>query len=260
MHRFCHFFIISAAILFPNIAFSEAQQTNTAMYYQKFEDEEEFETYESANISEIHDPYEKFNRKIYAFNDVFDRYFFEHVAKAYRRGVPQTARKSIHNFLNNLSLPLSAVNSLAQGKVDNCLATFSNFLINSTIGLAGLFDIAGEKGIFYKAEDFGQTLGHYGSGSGPYLVIPFLGPSSARDFSGWLTDKSIDPLGFNILEIGGREDLIEANYRIGISITSGIDKRESLIDIIDDIRKDSFDSYATIRSAYLQKRAAEIKN
>ena len=221
---------------------------------------EEFETYETTEASDIYDPYEKFNRKIYAFNDAFDRYFFEHIAKAYRRGVPKKARNKIHDFLNNLSLPISAMNSLIQGNVNNALATTSNFLINSTVGLVGLFDIAEEKGIFYKKEDFGQTLGHYGVGSGAYLMIPFLGPSSTRDISGWLTDKGVDPLGFNLLEFGGKENLVEADYRITLAIMSGIDTREGLIDIIDDIRKDSFDPYATIRSAYLQKRLMEIKN
>ena len=214
----------------------------------------------AADVSNPNDPYEKFNRKIYSFNDAFDRYFFEHVAKAYRHGIPQPARKIIRNFLNNLSLPVSAVNSILQGKIDNSLATFSNFIINTTIGLGGMFDIAVQKGIFYKHEDFGQTLGHYGVGSGAYLVVPFLGPSSSRDFGGWLTDRGVDPLGFNLLEIGGKTDLVESNYRIALALMSGIDKRESLLDIVDDVRKDSFDPYATIRSAYLQKRENEIKN
>ena len=140
------------------------------------EDEDaEFEAYENDGSEQnISDPYEGINRKVYAFNDVFDRYFLEHVARAYRKSLPESARDSVHNFLNNLSLPVSAVNSMAQGKVDNALATMSNFLINTTIGCLGLFDVAGKKGVFYKLEDFGQTLGHYGAGSGSYLMLPFL--------------------------------------------------------------------------------------
>ena len=223
------------------------------------EEDEEFESYVS-NEFQIYDPYEKVNRKIFVFNEAFDQYFFEHVARAYRRGVPKPARTSIGNFLNNLSLPVSAINSLVQGRVDNGLATLSNFLINTTIGIGGLFDIAKEKGILYKSEDFGQTLGHYGTSSGAYLMIPFLGPSSTRDFSGWVVDKAINPTGFNALEVGGTSDLIDGGYRFALGTMSAIDTRENLLEIIDDIRKDSFDPYATIRSAYLQKRSVETKN
>ncbi len=254
---------IATTYLLPSSALSKTNSNRSkesAMYYQKFESEEEFESYETTTEEEIYDPLEKYNRKIYSFNDTFDRYFLEHVAKFYREGVPKPARISIRNFLNNISLPVSAVNSLLQGNVNNGLATFSNFLINSTIGLGGIFDIAGEKNIRYKPEDLGQTLGHYGMGSGAYFVIPFFGPSSIRDFSGWSVDKAVNPLGFNLFEIGGSRDAINSDTRLGLSIASGIDSRESLLDIIDDIRKDSFDPYATVRSAYLQKRAAEIKN
>ena len=226
--------------------------------YQQFSDEE-FETYETSSV-EIYDPLEKANRKVFTFNNTFDRYFLEHVAKAYRSGVPKTARNSVRNFLVNLSAPLSAVNSILQGKSDNALATISNFLINSTLGVGGLFDVASKKGVIYKTEDFGQTLGHYGISSGAYLMIPFLGPSSTRDFSGWAVDKSVDPLGFNFLEIGGNEDLIESHNRITLATVSAIDSRESLIDILDDVRRESFDPYATIRSAYLQRRNTDIKN
>jgi phospholipid-binding lipoprotein MlaA len=223
-------------------------------------DDVEFESYEDENKVQVYDPLEKMNRKIYALNDCFDRYFFKHLAILYSKSVPKPARASIRNVITNLSLPLSAVNSLLQGKVDNSLATFSHFLINSTVGLGGVFNVAGEKNIRYKAEDFGQTLGHYGLNSGIYLMLPILGPSSLRDFGGYAFDTAIGPLDFNSLEIGGSEDLIDVNYRIGLAAISGIDRRESLIKILDDINTDSFDPYATIRSAYLQRRFTEIKN
>lgn len=222
--------------------------------------DEEFETYEDEHSVKIHDPLEKLNRRIYVFNDYFDRYFLEHVAVFYRKKIPKDARNSIRNFLTNLSLPISAVNSLLQGKVDNGLATFSNFLINSTVGIGGIFNVAGEKGIRYKTEDFGQTLGHYGVNSGAYLMLPFFGPSTTRDLGGLAVDKSVGPLDFNLLQVGGDKNLIPVEYRIGLATVAGIDERESLIEIIDDIRIDSFDPYATIRSAYLQKRFTDIKN
>ena len=213
----------------------------------------------STNNPQINDPAEKFNRKIFAFNEAFDKYFFRYVAISYRKAIPKEARMSVRNFLTNLTLPLSGVNSLLQGKVDNSLATFSSFLINSTIGIGGLFDPAGAKNIRYNYEDFSQTFAEYGASSGPYLVIPFLGPSSTRDFGGFIVEKAFDPLSFNVLAIGGKEGLITKGDSIGITVATAIDKRESMIEIIDDGRKDSFDFYAMIRSAYLQRRSAEIQ-
>ena len=222
--------------------------------------DDEFETYETSEPEEIYDPYEKINRKVFAVNDVFDRHLFGPIAKTYRKSLPEGVRDAVHNFLNNLSLPISSVNSLVQGKTDNALATFSNFLINSTVGLAGLFDVAGRKGIFYKYEDFGQTLGRYGAGSGAYLMLPVLGPSSTRDLGGLTADRMVNPIGFNVFEVGGRREIVPAGYFLGLGLVSGIDTRESLIDVVDDVRRDSFDPYATIRSAYLQKRLNDIKN
>ncbi len=224
-----------------------------------YDNEDDFSFYEEENVVKIYDPLEKMNRKIFTFNDIVDRCCVEHIALVYRQGVPPKARNMIHNFLNNLSRPISAVNSFLQGKTENGLATFSNFLINTTIGIGGIFDLASERGILYQQEDFGQTLGHYGVHSGAYLMLPILGPSSARDLGGMAVDKTVNFTDLNMLKIGGETDAIPTEYRIGAATTSGIDKRESLIEIVDDIRKDSFDPYATIRSAYLQKRATEIK-
>ena len=241
-----------------NINSAIAQEYNDDEFEQEF-----FEDFEELNDAENkttnNDPFEKINRKIFVFNDNFDKYFFEHVARTYRLVIPKKARSSIRNFLNNISIPITVVNSLAQGKVDNSLASVSNFLINSTIGVFGIFDVADAHGIHYKKEDFGQTLGHYGVGSGAYLVIPFRGPSSTRDFSGWILDNSISPTGFNHLKVGQKENYIADRYRIGLGLMSAVDSRESLLNVIDDIRKDSFDPYVTIRSAYFQNRKANIQ-
>lgn len=255
-------FLITIFVSFTliNDSFAANKKTNTVASYQAFDDEDDFESYEEINISDIKDPFEKYNRKIFAFNDTFDRYFLEYVAKAYRNNLPKPVRNTVRNFLTNLSLPISTVNSILQGKTENSLATFSNFLINSTIGIGGLLDVAGERNIKYNQEDFGQTLGYYGVGSGVYIMLPFLGPSSGRDFGGMIFDKSINPIELNLFEIGGETNLIDTEYRIAMAATSGVDKREALIDIIEDVRKDSFDFYATLRSAYAQKRSSEIKN
>jgi phospholipid-binding lipoprotein MlaA len=258
MNRVLSLFILAIFFSSQNSFAQDLLQNKESTLINNNLEDEDFESYNTVNSTEIYDPYENVNRKIYVFNDAFDRYFFEYVAKIYRKGVPRPARKMVGNFISNLSLPMSAFNSLLQGKVDNGLATFSNFLINSTIGVFGLFEIASEKGIFFHYEDFGQTMGHYEMGSGAYLIIPLLGPSSTRDFSGWAFERSISPSGFNAFEIGGKENFVDPGYLIGLTVLSAVSTRESLIETLDDIRKDSFDPYATIRSAYLQKRINEV--
>lgn len=234
---------------------------NSADNFTKVDDldDSEFEIDSVQSTAQPSDPLEKYNRKIHNFNEHFDRYFFRHIALAYRESLPNQVRKSIRNFITNIYLPISFVNSLAQGKIDNSLATFSHFLINTTLGVGGLFDVASKKQIRYNQEDFGQTLGHYNFGAGAYLVLPFLGPSSTRDFSGMIVDKSVNPLDFGLIEFRG-EEFLDPDYRFALSGVNAVDKRESLLDLVDDIRKDSFDPYATIRSAYLQKRLNDIQN
>jgi phospholipid-binding lipoprotein MlaA len=223
-------------------------------------DDAEFDIPSSQNSLQINDPLEKYNRKVHAFNDYFDRHIFRHVAIGYRNTLPGPVRQSIRNFITNIYLPISLFNSILQGKVDNSLATLSNFLINTTLGVGGLLDVAGSKNIHYRQEDFGQTLGHYNFSSGIYLVIPFLGPSSVRDFSGFIVDKSINPLDFDLVEYNGQENVIRPEYRVALSSINAIDIRENLLGLLDDVNNDSFDPYATIRSAYLQKRLNDIKN
>lgn len=252
-----------SAIFLPDISIAKnSPNTNKKTPIKQQEkslEDDDFETYETEPAIDIYDPLEKYNRKIFTFNDVIDKHFIEHIAKFYRQVAPKPIVRSVRNFLANLYSPVSAVNAIFQGNINNGLATFSSFLINSTVGVGGIFDIAGDKNIIYNREDFGQTLGHYGVGSGAYLMLPILGPSSVRDAGGLVFDKSINPIGLNILEIGNGSDFLSNDYIFSLTLASGIDTRENLIDIIDDIRKDSFDPYATIRSAYMQKRNNDLK-
>lgn len=233
----------------------------TLICFSSFADEydDEFSQFESEfsqNSGEnIYDPIEPLNRKIFVFNDTIDRFAFEPLAKGYRNYVPKPIRKSVRNFTTNIALPVSVINSLAQGKLDNAMASFSHFLINSTIGVVGLFDVAGSKNIKYESEDFGQTLGHYGVKNGPFLILPIFGPSNARDAGGRAFDTAISITGFNVLEIGPE---IDDEYLITNAALSGIDSRESLIDVVDDARKDSLDLYITMRSYYSQNRNSKI--
>ena len=210
--------------------------------------------------STIYDPFERANRKIFAFNEMLDKNVALPVVKQYRKSVPQVVRNSVKNFINNITTPFSVVSSLLQGDGQNSMASFSSFLINTTLGVGGIFDVAGNKNIKYHEEDLGQTFGKYGSKSGPYLVIPILGPSDVRDLSGSVVEKLISPFSFNRLEIGGSSNLISDEAAISLTATNGITARDSLIEVVDDMRKNSFDTYSTMRSAYLQRRQALINN
>ncbi len=249
--------LIIVLTFYSTISSAQITQTNPQSY------DDEFAIYEAEftknTQKEIYDPLEKMNRKIFSFNNTLDIYLIEPLTRAYRDNTSKAVRKSLHNFVTNLTLPFSALNSFAQGKVENGLATSSNFLINTTIGIVGLFDVAGNKKIKYEEEDFGQTLGYYGVKNGPYLMLPILGPSTSRDFGGNIVDKSVDPTAFNLLKIGGSTDAINIEYRTADATLSALDLREQLLDPIADARKDSFDLYATIRSVYIQQRDQKIK-
>ncbi len=253
--------IISLALLC--LYFSPVNQAFADNQPEQFNFDDNYEGEEIAgnkNNNLVHDPFEKFNRKIFSFNEIVDKNIALPVVRQYHKIVPQMVRDSIRNFTNNISAPFSIVNSALQGDGTNSMASFSSFLINTTLGFGGLFDVAGKKKINYNEEDFGQTFGKYGSKPGPYLVIPILGPSNLRDFSGFAIEKVVDPLSLNALNIGGKKDLVNIETSISLSLANVFVLREELIDIVDDIRKNSFDPYATIRSAYSQRRESLILN
>jgi len=248
-------------LLFCSLLFF-GEQSFASGANQQFNFDDNYEGEEAGNESNqvIYDPFESVNRKVFAFNELLDKKVALPVIRQYRKHIPERVRTSVTNFVNNLSTPFSVINSLIQGDGQNAMASFSSFLINSTVGVAGLFNVAGDKKIKYNEEDFGQSLGKYGSKAGPYLVIPFLGPSDVRDFSGLVAEKVINPLAFNELEVGNKKDLIDYELAISLSLANGISARDSLIEIVDDIRKNSFDPYSTMRSAYLQRRQSLILN
>jgi len=209
---------------------------------------------ESDSSLEIYDPLENINRKIFYFNEKADKYFMKPVNKGYRFITTKSVRKSIGNFLSNLTRPFDVINSLIQGDIDNARASFSSFLINSTIGFLGIFDIANSKQITFEERSFGSSLAHYHVSQGPYLILPFLGPSDARNFSGFLIEKTVDPLSINALRIGGTGDLIYDIYAYELTGIKAIDKYDQIADLLESTRKDSFDLYETIRAAYLQSQ------
>ena len=169
---------------------------------------------------DIYDPWEGFNRGVYRFNAGFDRYVFLPVVDAYETVLPDPVEDGISNFFNNIFELTNLANNILQLKPKGTLDTTWRMLINSTLGLFGLLDVATEMGIEERDEDFGQTLGHYGVADGPYLVIPILGPSNLRDISGNIIDSvafsEIDPLDF---------DDHHDDREIGFHLLNAIDRR-----------------------------------
>ena len=203
---------------------------------------------------ETEDPWENFNRGTFAFNQKFDKYLLAPLAKGYRIVLPSEIRTGVRNFLSNLSEPWSSINSALQGNFQNTGNTLARFVINSTLGILGIFDVATEIGFEKQKEDFGQTLAVHGVGPGPYLVLPFLGPSTVRDALGKVTSIYADPVTL-ALERNNKDEWIW----IGMAI-KGVDFREQNLEKIDNLNATSVDFYATLRSLYLERRSSMIRN
>jgi phospholipid-binding lipoprotein MlaA len=207
-----------------------------------------------AYYEETNDPLEPMNRAISQFNEVADKVVLRPAAVGYNTVVPKGVRIGIRNFLNNLQSPITIFNALLQGEGVRARDTFGRFLTNTIIGLGGLIDVATDAGIPRHYEDFGQTLAVWGMNSGPYLVLPLLGPSNFRDGSGEVVDGFLDPAGTYIREKHGLGGTV-VRYTV-----DAVDWRAANLKTIDDLRNSSLDFYATVRSAYRQRRAHEIRN
>jgi phospholipid-binding lipoprotein MlaA len=203
---------------------------------------------------EIHDPLEKVNRATFAFNDTLDQVILEPVTRGYKAVTPDFVREGLHNFLINLKSPITFANQLLQGDLEGAGNVLLRTTVNTFTGFGGLMDVAANEGIEYEPEDFGQTLAVWGVGHGPYLVLPIMGPSSFRDATGIVVDTIADPLRLYLFNTN-QEDWYYARV-----VAASLDKRESLLDALDDLRKNSLDYYASIRSAYYQKRQTMIND
>lgn len=195
------------------------------------------------------DPMEGFNRAIFTFNDKVDRYVFKPVAKGYRAVLPAPVRKGFSNFFSNLREPIVIVNDLLQGKFLQAASDTGRFLVNTIFGIAGLFDVATGAGLDKHHEDFGQTLGVWGVGEGPFLVLPIFGPSSIRDGVGLVGDIASYPPTYKD-EVSTRHKLFGAEV---------VDTRARLLDagdILDQAAGD--DPYIFVREAYRQRRQSQI--
>lgn len=196
------------------------------------------------------DPFEKVNRATHAFNDALDRMLLRPAAKAYRQVVPEPARNAVSNFVTNLEYPTTAVNSALQGKFRDAGTGTLRFVVNSTIGVGGLGDPATKFGLPASDEDFGQTLGAWGVPSGPYLVLPFLGPSTLRDAPARVPDRYT-----NARHYIGDGTTTEVAL-LGLDV---LDQRTELL-AADNALQQAFDPYALVRDAYLQRREYVVRD
>jgi len=209
---------------------------------------------ELAEYNEANDPIEPVNREIFDFNNWVDKNALKPVAIAYRDAVPEGVRDTSQNFINNVSSPIIFVNDILQGESGRAAETLMRFVVNTTAGMGGFFDAAGEMGLERHEEDFGQTLAVWGAPEGPYLMLPILGPSNVRDTVGMLVHMAA----LNELNIANLAELDYYGY--ASSIVGGLNQRVAVLGTLDEIERTSIDYYAAIRSLYRQTRNDQIRN
>ena len=202
------------------------------------------------------DPFEGWNRGVTKFNDFADKAALGPLSKAYGAVVPDVAKQGIDNALFNLGEPITAINSALQGKPERALDASWRFLINTTVGIGGLFDPAKALGLEPHNEDFGQTLAVWGVPDGPYLVLPFAGPSTVRDTFALPVDVALNPLTYP--EYGNDED-VNLGVRAGLISLGAINTRYNLSDQIE-LLEDQPSPYVALRDIYLSNRAAAIRD
>lgn len=198
---------------------------------------------------EDYDPWLPFNERMFEFNRQFDRFLLKPVATVWDKLLPDPVKRSLKNALDNLGMPVRFLNSLFQGKFDGAGRELGRFVFNSTIGIAGLFDAAKEIGVEKSEEDTGQTLGFYGVGPGPYLVLPLLPPLTVRDGIGFAVDLVLDPL----------------NYVLPLAASTGrrsgeiVNERSFTLELYQNVEETVLDLYSAVRNAHLQRRQRMIE-
>lgn len=199
---------------------------------------------------DMNDPLEPINRVIFSVNDAVDTVILTPIATTYKFVTPDPIENNVTNFLRNLRSPVIIANQLLQGDWHGAEVAATRFFLNSTVGLGGIVDIAAYNKLYFEPEGFGQTLAVWGVGEGPYLVLPLLGPSNPRDAAGLAVDILSDPVWMVSTEA--------QNW--GRSAAEVIDVRARTLDVTEDMKRNSLDYYATVRSAYRQLRAARIRD
>lgn len=205
-------------------------------------------SYDYAALSgrcQVYDPYESFNRKIFIFNGVLDTFILRPIAKVYGKTTNDYTKSRVSSFASNLSEPLTTVNFIIQGNPEGALKSFWRFAINSTIGIGGLFDVAAKADLKVKPQTFGNTLGHYGVGSGPYVVLPILGGTSARNVTDKVATNSIlNPINYKL----------HHSFQSYANVASAVHSRDAIMPFTDYVTKNSADPYIAIRDAIIQQQ------
>jgi len=195
-----------------------------------------------------HDPYEGFNRAMFQVNEVVDTYVAKPVAKAYDSAAPLPVKAGVGNVFSNAGDLWTGVNNALQGKFSDAGTDLTRLVVNSTVGILGLFDVASELGLDKHDEDFGQTLATWGVGDGGYVFLPVIGPRTLRDTAGWGVDITVDPVS-DIRPVAARNSLVGLRF---------VDIRASLLPSDKVVEEAALDKYAYIRDAYLQRRRNQI--
>ena len=206
-------------------------------------------TQQTERVAKI-DPFESMNRAVFTFNENADEYVIKPVAEAYQFVLPDFVRTGVTNFFSNIGDVFVAVNNLLQGKPGNAANDIGRFLVNSTIGILGLFDVATEAGLEKNKEDFGQTLGVWGVPSGPYVVLPLFGPSSVRDTAGLALDIKTD----FILN----SNQLNHDQKVGSTVLRVVNQRANLLNASQLLEDAAFDKYSFLRDSYLQRRRNQV--
>ena len=209
----------------------------------------------SNSADTIYDPFEGVNRSVYGFNESVDKAVVGPAARAYNNYVPKDARNGLGNFIANTNAPVTFVNDVLQAKPRRAAETFSRFLINSTVGLGGLFDVAGRSGLEGHTEDFGQTLGVWGVPMGPFVMAPLLGPSNLRDTVGTVVDTAFDPLTW----VSFGADNLNLYINGGLGVAAAIDTRAGLEPAFENLRSQP-EPYIALRRAYSNQRRSLVSD
>lgn len=229
--------IASLDLVDPRTVEADAQGQQAAGESQKSDEVEEY------------DPWEPFNEPVFTFNYKVDQYVLRPIAKAYDKVVPDEIKRALDRAFDNLGFPRRGGNNLLQLKFVGTVREVARFVINSTLGIAGLFDVAKSFGIEKADEDFGQTLAVWRIGSGPYLILPFLRPTTLRDGFGLLVDSLLDPVSFFMPLVA----------RIAINVTDTINDRSINLELFENVERATIDLYSAVRNAYFQRRAKAIR-
>jgi len=197
----------------------------------------------------VWDPFEPFNRVMWDFNyEVLDRFLVKPVTKGYVAVTPMPIRNGLQNAADNIEEPANSINNLLQGKVEGSLTSIGRFAVNTTIGLLGIFDVASSMGLERQREDFGQVLGVWGVGTGPYLMLPALGPNDFRSLTGRVVDNYYWP-----------STVLEDPYLIAAAVVSLLETRASLLEQEENLNR-ALDQYLFVRDAYFQRLAFEVSD